>query len=329
MVDGRLLGESGLSVASVGFGCMGMSWAYAESSRDDRESERLLNLAADSGVTLFDTAAVYGDGHNERLVGRALAARHDEIVLATKGGLVVDDLRTKTMHREGRPAALLAQVDASLERLGTERIDLYYLHRVDPAVPVEDSWAALATAVEAGKIAHLGISEASLDEVRRAQAIHPVTALQSEVSLWSRDVFSRPGPDAPATSGTAAWASEQNAALIPFAPLGRGFLSGTITSETTFEDRDFRTTNPRFQPEARQRNAHLVTAIRRVAERHGVAPATVAIAWLLQLGDRVIPIPGTRNREHLVDNLAGGELRLTAADIAELDALPEAAGSRY
>jgi aryl-alcohol dehydrogenase-like predicted oxidoreductase len=309
-----------LPVGALGLGCMGMSWAYGAASRDDQESIATIHRALDLGVRLLDTADVYGAGHNEELVGRAVAGRGDEIVLATKCGLVVDDVTTLAMHRDGSPEHIRAALRASLSRLGREVIDLYYLHRVDDVVPLAESWGAMAGLVAEGLVRHIGLSEVSVEQAAAAQAIHPVAAVQSEMSLWTRDAVA---------SGVSDWCREHGAALVAFSPIGRGFLSAEIDASTAFEPGDFRANNPRFTVEARTTNAAIIDVVRRIAAAHDVAPAQVSLAWLLAQGNHIVPIPGTRRASHLQANLAAADLALTAAELAELDALPAAAGSRY
>ena len=329
----RELGAAGPRVAPIGLGCMGMSWIYAESGRDDAESVRVIHEALDSGVSLLDTAALYGDGHNERLVGRAVAGRRDGVVVATKGGLVVDDLATKSIHRDGRPEALRRHVEGSLERLGVERIDLYYLHRVDPDVPLEESWGALAELVAEGKLARIGLSEVTAAQAAAAHAVHPVAAIQSELSVWTRDPL---GGEAPGDAGAGAeaggsllaWTLANGVAFVPFAPLGRGYLTGTL-APGMFESGDIRSVNPRFTAEAFERNRAIGEEIARIAEAHGATSAQVSLAWLLGLADNVIPIPGTRSGKHLAENLEAASLRLSDAERERLDRLPQAYGSRY
>lgn len=335
----REVGATGHQVGAIGLGCMGMSWAYAESTRDDAASRDVVRAAVDAGVTFIDTADVYGDGHNEILVGEALSGLRDTVFLATKAGLVVDNIRAKGMHRDGSPAHLRAAVDASLKRLGIDYIDLWYLHRIDDAVPLTESWAAMADIVRAGKVRYLGLSEVTAQQAAAAAAVHPVTAVQSELSLWTRDALGQPGGgvSAVAVAGGGAfdagdvvgWCAANGAAFVPFAPLGRGFLTGAIDTTTQFEDTDLRANNPRFTSEARSSNARIVDAVRAVATRHGVTPAQVAIAWTLEQGPHVIPIPGTRRLEHLVDNIGAAGVTLTADDLAELDSAPTAVGTRY
>ncbi len=337
-MDKRTLGAGGPQVAPLGLGCMGMSWGYAESGRDDDASIRVIQAALDAGVDLLDTAVIYGDGHNERLVGRAIAGRRNEVVVASKGGLIVDDLATKRMHRDGSPATLRRQVDESLARLGVDRIDLYYLHRVDPEVPVEDSWGTLADLVAEGKIDQLGLSEVTIAQAETAHAIHPVAAIQSELSLWTRDPLGlhaadtrasrAAGAGADAGGDLLAWTREHGTAFVPFAPLGRGYLTGTLAAGE-FEDGDFRATNPRFAAEAFAVNQAITDEVARIAAAHEATPAQVSLAWLVGLSSNIIPIPGTRSTTHLAENLAAIGLQLTSAERERLDRLPAAYGSRY
>ncbi|GAA4658935.1 aldo/keto reductase [Streptomyces youssoufiensis] len=317
----RQLGGSGPEVGAVGLGCMGMSWGYAESQRDDALSVRVLEQALDLGVTHLDTADVYGDGHNETLVGRVLARRRREAVVATKVGLVVDDLGTRAMHRDGSPAHVRRAAEASLRRLGTDVIDLYYLHRVDPAVPLEETWGALSDLVARGTVRRLGLSEVTVEEIERAHRVHPVSAVQSELSLWTRNPLAE-------GSDVVRWCADHGVAFVPFAPLGRGFLTGAF-DRPDFEEGDFRSTNPRFADTAFAANLRIVAAVREVAARHAATPAQVAIAWTLAQGEHVIPVPGTKNPRYLTENAMAEALRLTAGDLAELDALPAAVGGRY
>ncbi|MFD0905036.1 aldo/keto reductase [Actinomadura sediminis] len=329
---------AGTAVGAVGLGCMGMSWAYTESERDDDASVTLIREALDLGVTFLDTAQPYGAGHNETLLGRALAGRRDEAVLATKTGLVVEDLESRRLFRRGTPGHVKSSAEDSLRRLGTDVIDLYYLHRVDPEVPLADTWGAMAELVAEGKVRHLGLSEVTVAQAAEAHAVHPVAAIQSELSLWTRDALGVSGGGAGgAGDGIAGagevgdvvgWCAANGAAFVPFSPLGRGFLTGTVTS-ADFEDTDFRAANPRFQEEALRENLRIVEAVKEVAARHGATPAQVAIAWTLAQGDHVIPIPGTKKRRYLHDNAGAADLDLTAADLADLDALPSAVGGRY
>ncbi|MEA2296075.1 MAG: hypothetical protein QOE86_3714 [Solirubrobacteraceae bacterium] len=316
----RTLGADGPPVGAIGLGCMGMSWAYGPAERDDEASIAVIRRALALGVTLIDTSDVYGPFTNEELVGRALAGRRDEAILATKGGLVADLTGERpAIRRDGRPEHLRTAIDASLQRLGVDHVDLYQLHRVDPDVPVEESWGALAEAVAAGKARAIGMSEATVDELDRAQAIHPVASLQSELSLWTRGALADVLP----------WCAANGAAFIPFAPLGRGFLTGAISAGASFDAQDFRAANPRFAREAVDANQAIVDAVRAVAARLEITPGQVALAWTLAQGEHVVPIPGTKRLAYLEENAAAAEVTLSAEDLAELDALPEAVGSRY
>jgi aryl-alcohol dehydrogenase-like predicted oxidoreductase len=320
----RTLGEGGAQVGAIGLGCMGMSWAYAESSRNDDESVATIHAAIDLGVNLIDTADVYGDGHNESLVGRALSGRRDQVIVATKCGLVVDDLETKNMRRDGSPDHIRAAVRASLSRLGTDFIDLYYLHRVDDQVPVAESWGAMSELVTAGLVRRIGLSEITVEQASEAHAIHPVAAIQSELSLWSRDPLGSGESD-----DVVAWCRQHGAAFVPFSPLGRGFLTGAVDASTTFEQSDFRAQLPRFTTAARAANERIVDLVRDVASFHDATPAQVALAWVLAQGEHVIPIPGTRRKQHLRANLEAAELVLTRDELARLDNAPMAVGTRY
>ncbi|MET7679201.1 aldo/keto reductase [Streptomyces sp. NPDC005423] len=318
----RRLGPTGLDVHPVGLGCMGMSWGYAESQRDDSVSVAVVRRALDAGPVLLDTADAYGAGHNETLVGRALAGRRADAVVATKTGIVVDDLATRTLSRDGSPEHIRRSADASLRRLGVDVIDLYYLHRVDPAVPLEESWGALAELVDAGKVRHLGLSEVTREQADAAHRVHPVAAVQSELSLWTREPLDE-------ETGIAGWCAAHGAAFVPFAPLGRGFLTGRYARPEEFEAGDFRASNPRFTGEAFTANLRITQAVEKVAARHGATPAQTALAWTLAQGDHVVPVPGTKQLRYLTDNLAAAGLRLTEGDLRELDAVPAATGSRY
>lgn len=311
----RTLGSGGLEVGAVGLGCMGMSHAYGAAERDDEQSRAVLHRALDLGVTLIDTADVYGPFTNEELVGSALAGRRDEAFLATKCGLL---LGTQGMVRDGRPGHVRAALDSSLRRLGTDRVDLWQLHRVDPEVPVEETWGAMAEQVAAGKALALGMSEVGVEELSRAAAVHPVATVQSELSLWTRDPLPEVLP----------WCAANGVGFLPFSPLGRGFLTGTL-APGSFDDSDFRARNPRFAPEAMAANAALVDAVRAVADRVGATPAQVALAWVLGQGEHVVPIPGTKKLRYLEENAASATVALTAEDLAELDALPTPVGARY
>jgi aryl-alcohol dehydrogenase-like predicted oxidoreductase len=309
---------AGRETGPIGLGCMGMSWAYDADQRDDAASIAVIHRALELGATLLDTADIYGPYTNEELVGRALAGRRDEAVLATKCGMVVEDIATYRLGRDGRPEHVREAIDASLRRLRTDHVDLYQLHRVDENVPVEETWGAMAETVAAGKARAIGLSEVGVEELERAQAIHPVASVQSELSLWTRDALAEVVP----------WCAAHDAAFLPFAPLGRGFLTGALAPRE-FAPGDFRRNNPRFQPDAMDANRALVARVGAVAQRHGATPAQVALAWVLAQGDHVVPIPGTKRIERLEENVAAAELTLTADDLAELDALPAPVGSRY
>ena len=302
----------------MGLGCIGMTWAYGAAERDDAESIRVIHRAAELGVTLLDTADMYGPYTNEELVGRAIAGRRDDYFVATKCGLVVEDADEYVLARNGRPEHVREAVEGSLKRLGTDVIDLYQLHRVDPDVPLEETWGAMAELVDQGKVRALGLSEVGVDELERAHAIHPVASLQSEASLWTRGAFADVVP----------WCASHGATFLPFAPLGRGFLTGALKPQA-FPAGDFRKNNPRFQPEAMDANLALVARVQSVAARLDVTAAQVALAWLLARGEHVVPIPGTKKVSRLEENAAAAAVALTAEDLAELDALPEAVGERY
>jgi aryl-alcohol dehydrogenase-like predicted oxidoreductase len=311
----RTLGT--LTTSALGLGCMGMSEFYGPG--DDAESVATIHRALDLGVTFLDTADMYGPYVNEQLVGRAIAGRRDEVTLATKFGIQREG---ETRSINGHPDYVRAALDASLTRLGVEHIDLYYQHRVDDRVPIEDTWGALSEAVAAGKVRHLGISEASVDTVRRAHAVHPVTAGQYEYSLWTRD------PE----DGILALFRELGIGLVAYSPLGRGFLSGEITDPSQFDPSDFRRSNPRFQGANFQRNLDLVAEVRSLAEAKGVTPAQLALAWVLAQGEDIVPIPGTKRRVYLEQNAAALDVVLTAEDLAAIEKLAigsDVAGSRY
>ncbi|MFC4913352.1 aldo/keto reductase [Actinomadura gamaensis] len=308
----------GLSVGAVGLGCMGMTHAYTVGERDESESARVIHRAIDLGATLIDTSDVYGPFTNEELVGRALKGRRDEVVLATKVGLRIppgEDHRA--MYRDGRPEHVRAAVRESLRRLDTDRIDLYYLHRVDENVPLEETWGALAELVEQGLVRKLGISDVRPEQIAKAHAIHPVAAVQNELSLWTRD------------DETVAWTAEHGIGFVPYSPLGRGFLTGQYTSAADFGADDFRSRLPRFKDEALQANLAIVDRVRAVADRHGATPGQVALAWTLAQGGHVVPIPGTKRISRLEENCAAADLVLTGADLAELAEVPPPVGTRY
>jgi aryl-alcohol dehydrogenase-like predicted oxidoreductase len=301
----------------IGLGCMPMSFGYVDAASDD-DPERVIERALDLGVTMFDTADVYGPFTNEELVGRALEGRRTEATIATKVGLVVGPNGGYPLSRDARPERIAEEVRGSLRRLRTDAIDLYYLHRVDDNVPLEDSWGAMASLVDAGLVRAIGLSEVGIPELERAHAIHPVAAVQSELSLWTRDALDEVVP----------WCADHDAVFVPFSPLGRGFLTGTIT-QGGFDPRDFRSSNPRFTDEAIRSSLEIVDVVRRVAERHGATPAQVALAWTLVQGDHVLPIPGTKRLRYLEENVAAAALMLSEDDLAALDAAPQPSAPRY
>jgi aryl-alcohol dehydrogenase-like predicted oxidoreductase len=322
------LGSSGPEVGVIGLGCMGMTFSYdMETPRDEATSIAVIRQALDLGMTLIDTADAYGPHTNEELVGRALAGVHrDRAVLATKVGIVRDSVETADPSSssadralDGRPEYIRASIDGSLRRLGTDHVDLYQLHRVDPQVPLEESWAAMAETVAAGKARHIGLSEVTADEIKRAQAVHPVTSVQSELSLWTRDALVTVLP----------YCQEQGIAFLPFSPLGRGFLVGRFSSFDDLPQDDFRRGLPRFQQDALRANLAIVGRVREIAAQAGATPAQIALAWVLSQGLHVVPIPGTKTPKYLADNAGAADLELSAAHLAELDALPAPQGARY
>lgn len=323
-MDDRELWQGGPRVGAVGLGCMGMSWAYSPAERDDERSVATIHRAVERGVTLLDTADVYGPFTNEELVGRALAtltpADRERLTVATKVGLVAGGNRGAgtVPAPDGRPERIARACEDSLRRLGVDVIDLYQLHRVDPQVPLADTWGALAELVTEGKVRALGMSEVGPAQLDGASAIHPVATVQSELSLWTRG----------ALTGVLPWCAEHGAGFIPFAPLGRGFLTGTLTPGS-FERRDFRAHNARFTDEAMAANAEILDTVETVARRRGATPAQVALAWVLACGERVVPIPGTTRPERVDENTAAAATTLTAEDHALLETLPGARGDRY
>jgi aryl-alcohol dehydrogenase-like predicted oxidoreductase len=317
-MEQRTLGGQGLVVSALGLGCMGMSQSYGPG--DDQESVATIHRALDLGMTFLDTADVYGPYTNERLVGRAIAGRREEVVLATKfGNQRLDDGRRVV---NGKPDYVRQACDASLERLGVDHIDLYYQHRVDRSVPVEDTWGAMAELVQAGKVRHLGISEAAPATVRRAHAVHPVSAGQYEWSLFTRDLEDEVLPAL----------RELGIGVVAYSPLGRGFLSGRITSPDDFGEDDFRRDHPRFTGENFARNLELVDRVRELATSKGATPSQLAIAWVLAQGDDVVPIPGTKRRSYLEENLGALDVELTPEDLAAIEEVTprgSVAGARY
>jgi aryl-alcohol dehydrogenase-like predicted oxidoreductase len=314
----RTLGQ-GLEVSAMGLGCMGMSEFYGSADQDEAAAtiRRALNL----GVNLLDTADMYGPFTNEKLVGEAIYGRRHEVVVATKFGNVRGE-NGERLGIRGDAAYVFQACDASLLRLGTDYIDLYYQHRVDPNVPIEETVGAMKELVEAGKVRHLGLSEASPETIRRAHAVHPITALQTEYSLWSRDPEEEILPTV----------RELGIGFVPYSPLGRGFLSGRFKSPEDFAEDDFRSYHPRFQGENFQRNLELVERVKEIADEKGVTPGQLALAWVLAQGEDVVPIPGTTTVRHLEENIAAAEIELTDDDLQRLDeAAPRGAtaGDRY
>jgi aryl-alcohol dehydrogenase-like predicted oxidoreductase len=313
-------GEAALTVSAMGLGCMGMSEFYG--TVDEDESVATIQAALDAGVDLLDTADMYGPFTNERLVGRAIAGRREQVVVATKFGNEREPDGTR-LGINGRPEYVAKAANASLERLGVDHIDLYYQHRVDPKVPIEETWGALSELVQAGKVRHLGISEAAPETIRRAHATHPVTALQTEWSLWTRDVED---------DGVLATVRELGIGFVAYAPLGRGFLSGAIRNLDGLAPGDFRRNSPRFQGDNLRKNLELVDRVTQVADQLAVKPGQVALAWVLAQGDDVVPIPGTKRRTYLHENIEAVNVKLSEDDIGALDeAAPSGAtaGERY
>jgi len=319
-MEQRTLGTQGLTVAAQGLGCMGMSEFYG--SADEGEAVATIHRALDLGVTLLDTSDAYGPHTNEQLVGRAIADRRDEVVLATKFGIVRDPNDPSARGVNGRPEYVHRACDASLRRLAVEYIDLYYQHRVDPDVPIEETVGAMAELVDAGKVRFVGLSEASAETIGRAHAVFPVSALQSEYSLWSRDIEAEVLPAI----------RELSIGLVAYSPLGRGFLTGRIQRPDDLAEDDFRRYNPRFQGENFERNLELVQRVKEMAAEHDCSPGQLALAWVMHQGQDVVPIPGTKRRSYLQENVDASELSLSDEDrqrIDELAPIGVAAGDRY
>jgi aryl-alcohol dehydrogenase-like predicted oxidoreductase len=316
----RRLGSQGLEVSALGLGCMGMTHAYG--AGDERGGLETIHRALDIGVTFLDTAEVYGPYTNEELVGRAIAERREQFEVATKFGFAIDADKPADRNVDGSPENVRRACEGSLKRLGIECIDLFYQHRVDPSVPIEETVGAMAELAEQGKVRYLGLSEASPETIRRAHATHPITAVQSEYSLWTRDV----------ESGVLDTVRALGIGLVAYSPLGRGFLTAEIRSPADLPEGDWRRTNPRFQEDALRENLSLADRVRELAAERGVTPAQLALAWVMAKGDDIVPIPGTKNPRRLEENAAAAGIELTSRDMTELDETisPDAVrGSRY
>ena len=322
-MDTRTLGTNGLEVSAIGLGCMSMTGGYSDKP-DRQEMISLIRTAVDRGVTFFDTAEIYGPYANEELVGEALAPYQDQVVIATKFGWDIDPIERKPRGRvTSRPKVIKQVVDASRQRLGVDAIDLYYQHRVDPDVPIEDVAGAVRELIEAGKVKHFGLSEAAAPTIRRAHAVQPVAAVQSEYSLWWR----RPEDEVLAAC------EDLGIGFVPFSPLGKGFLTGTISASTSFDaSNDIRSTIPRFTPEALQHNQAMVDLLASIAQRKGATPGQIALAWLLAQKPWIVPIPGTRKLHRLEENIGAADVELSADELAEIEGAAskiEVHGGRY
>jgi aryl-alcohol dehydrogenase-like predicted oxidoreductase len=314
----RTLGVDGPEVSAIGLGCMGMSAFYG--STDDEQSIATIERALDLGCNFLDTSDMYGPHTNERLVGRAIAGRRDEVFLATKFGIKLEPGDPPKRSIDGRPEYVHSACEASLKRLGVDHIDLYYQHRVDPNVPIEETVGAMGELVSAGKVRYLGLSEAAPETIRRAAAVHEITALQTEYSLWTRDVESEILP----------LLGELGIGLVAYSPLGRGFLAGRFSSAEELDEGDFRRSGPRFTGENVDRNRRLAEVVKQIASEKGVTPGQLALAWVLSRGEQIVPIPGTKRVSYLQENVAAAEVQLTEQDANEIaSALPSASGDRY
>ncbi|MGA2324035.1 MAG: aldo/keto reductase [Sedimentisphaerales bacterium] len=315
----RKLGTEGLEVSCIGLGCMGMSQSYGTADeRDDIESIKVIHCALELGVNFFDTAEVYGPFKNEELLGKALKGKHEQVIIATKFGW---DITGQWPYKlDSRPDKIKEDCDASLRRLGVDTIDLFYQHRVDPKVPIEDVIGAMGELVDEGKIRYLGLSEAGPETIRRAHKVHKISALQSEYSLWERGLEEQIIP----------LLKELGVGLVPFAPMGRGFLSGRIKKYEDIPEGDFRRNDPRYQPDNLKKNLQIVEAVKKIAVKHKATPAQIAIAWTLHQGENIVPIPGTKHVKFLEENTAASQIHLGENDLAALNGLArEKAGERY
>ena len=320
MLKTRRLGNQGLTTSSLGLGCMGMSEFYGD--RDDSESVATIHRALELGVTLLDTADIYGPHTNEELVGRAIKGKRDRVILATKFGIVRDPKNPAARAVNGRPEYVRASCDGSLKRLGVDVIDLYYQHRVDPDVPIEETVGAMAELVRSGKVRFLGLSEAAPETLRRAHGVHPISALQMEYSLWSRD----------AEDGALLMCRDLGIGFVAYSPLGRGFLTGRFKTVNDLPADDYRRSSPRFQGRNFEKNLELVRHIKELARQRGCTPSQLALAWVLARGQDIVPIPGTKHRRYLEENIAAADISLTSAELARINAVAPrgvAVGNRY